>query len=312
MVRLVNDSPAVRATLHVSGASSPVDVRLPAEGGVEDYFVDLRGAGAVVEASVDPGGDADADDRAWAVRSAVAPTVEVTGVVPEDVGRMIDIYRRHRPTGFGGKRVMVVPLGQQAATDQTAVRVVGPADAALTPLTGEVRWEEGPVTAGIDWNAAAAGASVAADPGGDWRRVVLAGDRTLVAVRTAGARQVWVGFQSPRWSTTPDFVVFWTKVLDWVGQGEQSYHSTQVRPLDPAWRLQTGSVSPEDNGLWPGVYGRGIERMAVNAGPVRPDPAPMTDWRARLAGLVAGKRLDIRTPGLGCWSRRWGGCWLRR
>ncbi len=84
-----------------------------------------------------------------------------------------------------------------------------------------------------------------------------AGGDPLVAVRQRPTRQVWVGFSSPNFVATAEFVVLWTNVLDdLAGEGEQ-YASHTPAPLTADWKAvdetaERGKVP----GLWPGVYRR--------------------------------------------------------
>jgi hypothetical protein len=79
-----------------------------------------------------------------------------------------------------------------------------------------------PIAANGDWTKTIQDAK-SAKPQAGWQPIVLVGEHVLVAVREMPARQVWIGFESPEFSHSSDFVIFWTNVLDWVGHGGDAY-----------------------------------------------------------------------------------------
>jgi hypothetical protein len=231
MVRLVNDSPLTESVLSVTGAA-PQTVSLPAPGRSANYFIDLSAAPNEVEASIDPGGDIAIDDHAWARRGPSWPNVKAICMVPPELQRMLDVYRRHRPAEWDAKTLTIAPVGAEA--DAVIVTDSVPT---TPPPPGQTQWDASPITAGLDFGAAMRDAQIATgQPGPDSRQVVWIGDHVLVAVRDAPARQAWIGFRSAAWATTPDFVVFWTRILDWLGQGDDQYIARviAVPPLDSA------------------------------------------------------------------------------
>ena len=48
---------------------------------------------------------------------------------------------------------------------------------------------------------------------------------TVLAVCQQPVRRVWIGFQSDVFPHYPDFVIFWSNVFDWLGDGGQDYES---------------------------------------------------------------------------------------
>jgi hypothetical protein len=92
-----------------------------------------------------------------------------------------------------------------------------------------------PITQFIDWESAIRSATVAAPPGDGWEPIVSVVGRPLVAVRDAPARQTWIGFSSPSWTRSSDFVIFWTNVLDWTsGVRDQSrFIGVRAVPIGP-------------------------------------------------------------------------------
>jgi hypothetical protein len=96
------------------------------------------------------------------------------------------------------------------------------------------------ITSAIDWPAVLVDAMVApqqaaADVG--WRPLVAGERQVLLAVRESPARQLWIGFDSPRWHDSADFVVFWAAALDWLGRGGERFAWQSVQHLPEGWRI---------------------------------------------------------------------------
>src|SRR6185437_510223 len=117
------------------------------------------------------------------------------------------------------------------------------------------------------------------------------GDRILAAYRTEPHRAVWIGFDSPAWERTPDFVIFWANLLDWVGAGGQGYISHPLTDVNPAWQMvsPTGLSPAPVSGQWPGLYKRPIDgqNVAVNAPVVEFKPFVDNTWPAQLSAALA-------------------------
>jgi hypothetical protein len=97
-----------------------------------------------------------------------------------------------------------------------------------------------PLTQRIDWAAAAQDARVAPPPGSQWQALVMGGEQILVAVRETPVRQVWVGFDSPRWRERGDFVTLFATAFEWVSEGAERFVATMVQDVPQAWqRLET-------------------------------------------------------------------------
>jgi hypothetical protein len=130
----------------------------------------------------------------------------------------------------------------------------------------------------------------AAAPAG-FTPVVSIGDRVAVAVRET-PRQAWVAIESATFPRRADYVVFWTNLFDWLGQGGDAFVSHPIGLLGDEWRRLTDGPPGTEPGLWPGVYERDDGTLrAVNAGAhTKPALPPMTDdWQQRLARLASGR-----------------------
>ena len=106
---------------------------------------------------------------------------------------------------------------------------------------------------------------MAPPPPAGWDAVVSIDRRPAVAVRESPARRVWVGLEADEWPRTPEYVVFWANVFDWLGAGEVTFRSHPVALLEGRWDVvdlaggmggDTGAASCAEPGLWPGVYRR--------------------------------------------------------
>jgi hypothetical protein len=108
---------------------------------------------------------------------------------------------------------------------------------------------------------------------------------------------VWIGLDAPDWPRRSDFVVFWTNVLDWLGQGGEVYAAAGIEPLEEGWRKIAGPPGGVA-GLWPGMYRQADGRLrAVNAPAPRIAPIP-AGWEAKLAKLQPSREgtLSLAAP----------------
>ena len=215
-------------------------IALPPAGGEADTFVDAKELGAIVSAEVIAPDDLPADNKAWLAREASWPRIEPAGPVGE-LQRAIEVYRTVRPAGEGSATVRI--WTGNAPPEPTLAGVVvrpGPGLRA-TATTRPTRVAPHPVTDPVtDWTSLDLPAFDAAPPGGGWTPVLWAGERPLVAVRESPARQVWVGLDTDGWSNRPEYVVFWTAVFDWVGQGGETYAAHPLSELTPDWQRMPG------------------------------------------------------------------------
>jgi hypothetical protein len=184
--------------------------------------------------------DLPADNKAWLAREATWPRIEPARPVGE-LQRAIEVYRTVRPAGEGSATVRV--WTGNAPPEPTLAGVVvrpGPGPRA-TATTRPTRVAPHSVTDPVtDWTNLDLPAFDAAPPDSGWTPVLWAGERPLVAVRESPARQVWAALDTDRWSNRPEYVVFWTAVFDWVGQGGDTYAAHPLSELTPDWQRITG------------------------------------------------------------------------
>jgi hypothetical protein len=286
MVTLRSNESAAR-TLRLKSGNQSFSVAVKLEAGAEqNVFVDLQGDRDMIEASLEGNDDFEADDRAWLVRRRSWPSVESRIGLSDELRRMIEIYSHHRPPGDASARVFIAAPGALKGDE---------AGVSMAPVVlpeqphGLVQTSAHAVAAGVDWSAVGQGVALAQQPPGEgWTRIAWIGDRTIVAVRDAETRQVWVGFESRPFERTPGFVIFWTNALDWIsGQGGDEFAAQQISAA-PAngQRLLPEQISGDiDGSRWPGVFETAAGKLAINAGNVPFTHDPSNAWAAQLSRL---------------------------
>jgi hypothetical protein len=301
MVRLRNSSDLTHARLKVRAeaeSSTEREIELPARDEERDYFVDLDRLGNVVSIEVVVDDEVRADNRAWLVRVPSSPRIEMRSTVSPELARMVEVYGRHRSTSDASPAIAVVDASARLAPPEAGVIVSNgtePAD----PRTA-VRVADHPITSHVrDWQRIANDALMSSPPSEGWTPVVQAGTRVLVAVREQPARQVWVEFSSSSFARSPDFVVFWTDVFDWLGGSSGSGFRTEpVTQLDSSWQRDASlSGEPVTADPAPGVYCgpngalRSMSAMDLKLAPV----SASADWREKLAALSKHPRIGAST-----------------
>ena len=261
MVTIANSSSQERATLRLrSGERTVIEraVDLPrAPGGEAKIFVDLPALDAAAVAEIDVADDIAVDNVAHAKRQRSFPAIEMRAAAPAEVRRVVDAYSKTRPASETSGRIAVV--GDGAIPSDVPVAIIASASSGRAAGAGAVTVAAHPVSAGVDW-ADAKTQAVGVPPGQGWRAVVSIDGRPAVAVREAPHRQVWIGFDAPELARTPEFVIFWTNIFDWLAGGgadaAQHWSSTVVPPI---------RIAP-------------------------PASQPAGDWRGKLAGWRPAQR----------------------
>jgi hypothetical protein len=298
MVRVRNQSSQASAGLVISTDDLRVErrIELPAGGGQRDYFIDLPRLGQIVSAELNVSDDVPADNVAWLVREGSYPRIESQAALPPELRRMIEVYQRARPASDTSARVSVVSDVAQLPREGPAIVVAS--ERRRVPAAARVQVTDHPIAEHVNWDQLRAPLCVGGEPPAGWSPVVSSASQVLIAASPDPFRQVWVGFDAPRWATTPDYVIFWTNVFDWAGGGGERFVARRVDEWSAEWkpvRRPAGQV-----GAWPGLYRRsdGVVR-AFNAPDVPLSALPTSDWRAKIAALARPHegRLDL-TPWL--------------
>lgn len=296
MVRVRNESLQKRCRVVVSSGSATVEreLDLPEPHAERDYFIDLPRFDAMISAQLKVSDDVSSDKRAWLVREGSSPMIEPRGPLSAALRRLVEVYQRARPPSDGSARLPVVQDASQAPTSAPSVivpplmssSIAAPDRIARHPITNHVRWDE-----------LSGSVQMAGDPPAGWTTIVAAGDKPLVAVSPNLPNEVWVGFDSPQWAATADYVIFWTNVFDWAAGGATpSFGAHALEQWTPEWKPSF----PRDAtvGLWPGLYSRSDEAMrAFNAPAMPPAPPVRSDWRTKLAKLGLGRAgMELSDP----------------
>jgi len=291
MVTVFSHSPAQAALIRISSAGHQVEksVDLPGPGARRNFFIDLPELGQVISAELEVHDSVDADKRAWLVREGTAPRIEPHAVVSPELRRLIGAYQRARPPSDGSTLLPIaasvtgLPKDGPGVVRPEAGESIsgGIPQAAHHPVTDHVDWEHFPGPIRFDGNA----------PAG-WERLVWIDNRVLVAAHPGSPKQVWVGFDAPAWTGSADFVIFWTNVFDWTGEGGEMFASHSMDEWTSEWQPADGVAA----GLWPGLYHRGDGALrAFNTPQILVASDPLASWRQRLASLpiLTGRGMDV-------------------
>jgi hypothetical protein len=289
MLTVQNDSDISRTTLSVqSGAANlKQEIDLPPAGQQKNYFVDLPSLAQFAIAAIDVNDDLPADNTAFIARQRSWPKVEIRSAVSPQVQRVVAAYERSRPPQPQSPRIAVTSSGDVALADAPAAIVaIGPAE----NVRGTLNVSPHPIIAGVNWQSLKLQIT-GAPPGGGWTPVLSAGAKPLIATRTSPQKQVWVGIDAPEFARTPEYVVLWTNIFDWLGSGAAAFDSSPPVVLGDEWQLLDAHGDPVSRAsstqtAAPGVYRRsdGALRAIALAPQVR-DDSPTQDWPAKLAAL---------------------------
>lgn len=232
MVRVLNQSLLKRATLQLTAdtGSTTVAVDLPPAGEWRNYFIDLPRPFGSVSVSINERDDVPADNSVQLTRRQSWPVVEVRSTLPEEARRMIDVYTTHRLPSDNSPRIAVTSGDPSSLGDESGIVLAHNSSPVQSAAGADAQVQAHPVTENVSWSALGS-VSVASIPAG-WSPLVTVGGTPIVALRetamhSATVRQVWIGFTSPDFTRTPSFVIFWTSLLDWVGQAGETFDPVQ-------------------------------------------------------------------------------------
>jgi len=246
-----------------TGFISP-KIDLPPRGQRRDFFFDIDYAADVEALSVEILIDdaIRADNSAYLVRDRRTPAILPDAALSPSQRRMIDIYAAHRGPADPARKITVAPF--PLPPDRPGVWL---AAGGSEKLPRELNVTSHPVTRSVDWPAIAADATGGRVPGDNWKALFGSPNAALLAVREAPVRQVWVGFDIDAFSNWSDYVVLWTNVLDWVGDGSQGFVAEAAGESKAANVWITADASVHDS---PGVYSHADGSKYAVAPPVLP------------------------------------------
>ena len=99
-----------------------------------------------------------------------------------------------------------------------------------------------------------------------WQPVVTIGGQVVAAVRDDPARQAWIGFDAPAFSSGVDFVALWANIFRWVHGEHMQFVATEVGHISADWQRISQSPANVQSNQWPGVFKRMDGSLAaVNA-----------------------------------------------
>jgi hypothetical protein len=290
MVRLRNQLPLTSAKLRITTAGNAAErtIDLPPTDVEKDYFIDVPAFGHELAIELEAPDDLPADNRAWLVRERNWPRVEIREPVSPAIRHLVGVYARLRPPGEGSHRVAIVRDAKQLAPEGPGVIAGASTQSGDAKSLENVRTQDHPILNGVTWPPSAL---LANNPPAGFTPIATSGDRVLVATRSEPSRQVWVGIDDDEWARSPDFVVFWTNVLDWAGEGTgEQFVAHPVGQLGAEWSPveSTADDAKRPPGLWPGLYRRSPDGAlrAMNALDVRVGSlSDVPDWHQRLTNL---------------------------
>jgi len=289
MVRVLNQSDRKTATLDVITAGQHVrqGIQLPRPAASRDYFFTPPELGETIEASLACGDDLSSDrlpgdNRAWLARVARWPAIESRIPLDPAIERMVSVYTRRRPPAEGSPTIDIVADPADLPGGQRGI-IVAPSFADAATKGGSLEVTDHAITRGIDWGELPL-IPATSDPPSGWEPLIRTGGTTILAAQAEPVRAVWVGFATDQWSTQTQFVILWTNVFDWIGQGGREFSGFPLEQRGDDWNPLT---SPEG---FAGIYQRedGAQRAFNSlAEPLRTErSAP--DWQKRV--IAAARR----------------------
>ncbi len=285
MVTVWNGTGESKAMLRVGALQQAID--LPPRGASRDYFVDApAGAAEWVKAELLLDDDVPADNAAYVARRGAWPRIEAGVAVPPAVARFIDVYQQARPAAAGSPTVTI----SDRAVEGPALILAGGGP----PAAGAIRAADHPITRHVAWDDLQQwlGASVNRSPPGG-AALVWVGDTPVVTLAREG--QVHVGFDLTAIAGRPEFVVFLTNVMDFLGAGRVEYASDPPRKIEAGWK--SAEIDPMiEMDAAPGVYRTPDRLLAQNVDVVRVGDA--YDQTRELADMKGASPRIVELNGL--------------
>lgn len=280
MAKVVNYAAApasVTVTARSGSQSSSQSVDVMA-GESSDVFLDLP-LDRTVEVSISPVSANALNDVAYLARTSAWPRPTIVGAVPASLRQFIEAYTKARPPGDDSRQILISDTAREQ-DNSIHIDTSSPSVAA----TGEPALSDHQLVRNVDWTTIRDGRIHGRPPAGA-TPIASFGGQPAIAI--GPGKRVWIGLSSPTWPLRPDYVVFLTNVLDWLGEGPPVYVAHQPHLLAPEWRATTEVTPSAPTGLWPGLYERRDGAvLAINAPDVAPDRAPPAeDWRTRVAAV---------------------------
>ena len=284
MVTIRNESDrkvaVLKLTIGATGKTIEKNIDLPRSGEDRSYFIDLPMLSNLMAVELTSAGDSinemsklpiEAMHGAQLVGTNLVPRIEIHAVLNPAVARMIEVFNKSQINPASSEAAAIVFVDQPAElrTSQSGVIVdrnlatVGSEKPIAKPTIVVV---DHPVTMVVNWEKLSGQMDRMGKAPDGWQPLVKVDGQVVVAMRDATVRQVWIGFDSPDFSRSVDFVVLWTNVLRWLGGDESPYLATTVDRIADEWVRQNGLADNIQSTKWPGVFKRvDGSLVAVNA-----------------------------------------------
>jgi len=290
MVRLSNHSnrKTIDLTLASGGQTTTQSVPLPPTGRQKNIFINLPKLGPTIEARLHIQDSIPLDDAAYLSRQGANIKIEPLFQLPPELRRMAQVYQAQQLGANPTQTILIAPNLESlppttaaVVLPQTSTPAAGPIHTTDHPITAQVQWESWP------WKL------TPQSPPADWTPLIKIGPQTAVAITDQPARRIWVGLSSDEFTRSPQFVMFWTDIWDWLAKAQMHYTSQPVHPLTNDWNRATPADATIPPGLHPGVWQFADQQIALNADSFEyPPAAALPDATARLTAVLQSHRID--------------------
>jgi len=180
-------------------------------------------------------------------RQGAFPKIQSDAPLSFSVDRVISSYENARKPSENSP---VLKISASLQPDESGI-LPGKTENA----TGELQIVDHPITANVH-----AWPSTASDAPQGWTPLVKRGEKTLLAVRESpSVRQAWVAMDFALWDATPDFVIFWTNLLDYLAGPTRQY------VFHPATMPEKTIQKPKNNPLAPWLWSGGCALGLISA-----------------------------------------------
>jgi hypothetical protein len=247
MITLANQSDLSRVKLIATADGKPLapdDIALPHRTESQDYFLDIPTAAAQIQFALQHEDGSAIGQPASATLRGSWPILEPASPLSPAIQRMIQVYARRRPPSEGSSRIEILASSLTPPASQPCALVLSAEDADASLSAAPVfTVYQSPLTRSVDWQRVLGRAKIASPSRGNWQPLVVVGKVPILAQSEQPVRRVWVGFDSDNFPRYADFVVFWTNVFDWLGQGGRTYESQLSAPSQSPQASANSAVS---------------------------------------------------------------------
>jgi hypothetical protein len=284
MVSVLNESSQTTARLQIEtvGQRERSTIELPPRGTSRDYFVSPPELGETIEASVTGAEAGGVENSAWLARDGRWGLIETHVPLDPAIERMLEVYARHRPTSAGSQTIAIVGNPADLADIQRGV-IVPSSFADDGEQNRALEISDHPITRGINWGSLPLLPATDDVPPG-FEPLIRVGDRTLLAVSETPVRKVWIGMATDQWAAQAQFVIFWSNLLDWIGQAGTQFASYPLEASMTDWQPMSGPAG------FPGMYQRvdgTLRAFDAFDPPAKAVRMSTSNWKKRVSDAAA-------------------------